>query len=121
MPDAVCHADTLQRFHHALLAFRASHPLTISKRQFNVLIHRQVANQVETLEDESDFLVANTRAFGEIQVLDRLPIQRVTTCSRGIEQADDRGRGRARAFSSSRYKRPSSSPESESAVVRLRS
>ena len=72
MPHAVRHADALQRFHHALLAFGRGHLLPIGQRQLDVLVHREIADQVETLEDEADLLVANARALGEIEILHRL-------------------------------------------------
>ena len=72
VPDAVGHADALQRLHHALLAIRRRHFLPVGQRQFDVLIHRQVADQVETLEDEADLLIADARTFGKVEVLHRL-------------------------------------------------
>src|SRR6185295_1046057 len=53
---AVRHADPLQRRFDALLALRRLHA-AIRERQLDVLEYRQVANQVEALEDESDLAV----------------------------------------------------------------
>ena len=75
MPDAMRHAHSFQRFHHARLAVGRRHPLPVGQRQLDVFVHRQIADQVETLKDESDLLVANARALGKIQVLDRLAVQ----------------------------------------------
>ena len=77
VPHAMRHADAFQRLHHPRLAIRRWHPLPIGQRQFDVLINRQIANQIETLEDETDLLIANARSFGEIQVLDRPAVQLV--------------------------------------------
>ncbi len=59
--------------------------MTISKRQLNVLVNREVTDQVETLEDEADFLVANARALGKIQILNRLVVEHVAAPGRRIE------------------------------------
>ena len=64
--------------------------LAVGQRQFDILIDREIADQIETLEDEPDFLVANARALREIEILDRLPIQLIAPAGRRIEQADDR-------------------------------
>ncbi len=46
--------------------------MTVGQRQFDVFIDRQIANQVETLEDEPDLLIADARPLREIEVLDAL-------------------------------------------------
>src|SRR6266581_9137905 len=90
MPDAVCHADAFKRFHHSLLAIDRWHSLTISQRQFDVFINCEIADQVETLEDESNFLIANARARAEVQIFDRLAVQLIFPFGWSVEQADDR-------------------------------
>ena len=90
MPHPVRHADALERFHHALLAVGRRHLLPVGERQFDVLVHREIADQVETLEDESDLLVADARALCEVQVLDRLAVQQVAPVGGRVQQADDR-------------------------------
>jgi hypothetical protein len=90
MPDAVRHADPLQSFHHPRFAISRWHLLAVGQRQFNVFINRQVADQVETLKNETDLLIPYARPFREIEVLDRLSIQRVASGGRCIEQPDDR-------------------------------
>ena len=74
VPHAVRHAHPLQRLHYALLSVGRRHSLPIGQRKFDVLIHRQVADQVKTLEDEADLLVANSRPLGKIEILDRLAV-----------------------------------------------
>ena len=71
MPHAVRHADPLQRFHHPLLAFRRRHLLPVGQWQLDVFVDGEIANQIETLEDEPDLLVANARALREVEVLHR--------------------------------------------------
>ena len=56
------HADALERFRDALLTLRGAHA-AISQRQLNVLVNRQVADQVEALEDEADFAVSDPRSL----------------------------------------------------------
>ena len=67
MPQTVGHADALKRLHDALLAVSRWHLLAIGKRQFDVFVHGEIADQVETLEDEADFLIADARALGEVE------------------------------------------------------
>src|ERR1700721_1954135 len=90
MTNAVRHADALERLHYPRLALRRRHPLTIGQRQLNVLEHGEIADQVETLEDETDLLVANARTFGKIKVLDSPAAERIAPRSRRIKQANNR-------------------------------
>ena len=71
VPDAMRHAHALQRLITRALPLRGRHLLAIRERQFDILIHRQIANQVEALEDESDLLIADARRSAEIKILDR--------------------------------------------------
>ena len=57
-----------------LLALRCGH-VAVGERQFDVLIHGQIADQVEGLEDEADLTVADAGALRELHVLDLLAIQ----------------------------------------------
>src|SRR6266567_6567772 len=90
VPDAVSHSDTLESFHHALLALGSRHLLSVRQRKLDVLIHGQIADQVEALENESDLLVTNARAFGKIKIFDGLVIQRVPPFGGCIQESDDR-------------------------------
>ncbi len=58
--DAMRHADPLQRFMHFLLALRRSHA-AIRQRQLHILIHIQIADQIESLEDEANLAIADAR------------------------------------------------------------
>ena len=90
MPHPMRHAHALQRLHHPRLPIRSRHLLAVGEREFDILVNRQIANQVETLEDKTDFPVPDARALSEIEVLDRLPIQRLAPTGRGVQQSDDR-------------------------------
>ena len=68
---AMGHADALERFSDALLSFAGIHP-AIGQRQLDVFIDRQIADQIEALEDESDFAIANPRPFRQRKIFDRL-------------------------------------------------
>ena len=59
MSDAVRHAYSLKRFHDPRLAVSRGHLLPVSEREFDVLVDREIADQVETLKDEADFLIAD--------------------------------------------------------------
>src|ERR1051326_1882660 len=89
---AVTHADAFQGFRHPFLSFAGIHP-AIGERQLNVLINGQVANQIETLKDESNFAIANARALRQRKVLDRLLVEYVFAVSRRIEQTENRQQG----------------------------
>src|SRR5437588_546012 len=70
------HAHFLESLLHRLLAFRARHA-AIRQRQFHVLENRQVADQVKRLEDETDFPVADTSPFAQIELLNGNPVQKL--------------------------------------------
>src|SRR5262249_40737177 len=89
MPHAMRHAHALQRFHDTRLTVGCWHFLTIGQWQLDVFVDGQITNQVETLKDESDLLIANTRALGEIQILYGLAVKLIFAAGRRIEQTDD--------------------------------
>src|SRR5271165_3222271 len=88
MLDAMRHADALQRFLHALLALRAAHA-AIGQGQLDVLIHGEVADEVERLEDEADLAVANAGALREFEALHFLAVQNVSAVGRRIEETEN--------------------------------
>src|SRR5262249_43822361 len=75
---AMRHADPLQRRFDALLALRRLHT-AISERQLAVLEHRQIANQVEALEDEPDLAVAHARPLRRRKLRDRTAVEEILT------------------------------------------
>jgi len=89
MLRAMAHADTLERLHDARLSLCWPHP-AVCERQFDVLIDRQVANEVETLKDEPNLAIADACALGRFQARDGLVVQRIGPVGWRIEQAEDR-------------------------------
>src|SRR5260221_2647348 len=85
---AVPHADPFERLMHALLALRAWHA-AIGQRQLHVLIHREVADQVESLENEADLAVTDAGALAQLQPLHGPAVQFVFPLAGGIEQSQD--------------------------------
>src|ERR1035441_8591811 len=75
VPDTVRHSDALQRLHDPRLPVGRRHSLPVRERQFDVLVHREITNQVETLKDEPDLLVADAGTLGKIEVLYCLAVQ----------------------------------------------
>jgi hypothetical protein len=73
---AVRHADLLERVHHAFLPLGRLHT-AVGERKLDVLIHIQIADEIETLKDESNLAVTNASALGERQVRHGLPVERV--------------------------------------------
>ena len=62
----------------------------IRQRQFDVLENREVADQIETLEDETDFAIPDSRALRERKIRDFVTFQRVTAVGRSIQQTENR-------------------------------
>ena len=62
----------------------------LRKGEFDVLINSQIADQIEALENEPDFAIADSRAPREVQILDRLSIKEVLPARWSVEQTHDR-------------------------------
>src|SRR5262249_11292579 len=58
-------------------------------RQFDILIHGEVADKVKALEDKSDLLVADPRAVGKVQSLHRAAVQDIRSVRRRVQQANN--------------------------------
>jgi len=86
---AMRHADALERFSDALLTLGGAHA-AIGQRELNVLVDRQVADQVEALKDEPHLAVSNPRPLGEGQIGNCLPVEQVLPIRRRIEQPEYR-------------------------------
>src|SRR5262245_35865301 len=82
---AVRHAHALERLADPAPPLHRRHA-AVRERQLDVLVYRQVADQVEALEDEPDLAVADPRPLGETQALDRLAVEPVLAVGRGVEQ-----------------------------------
>src|SRR6266481_6755449 len=89
MLHAVRHSNALEHFLHALLALRRRHA-SIRERQLDVLENREIADQVQRLENETDFAIANAGAIGERKIRHRILVDPVVAVGRRIEQAEDR-------------------------------
>src|SRR6478752_947335 len=87
--DAVRHSDTFKRLHDAPLAISRRHLLPISKREFYVFVNCEIANQVEALENETNFLVANARPRAKVEILHRLAVQLILAAGWGVKQPND--------------------------------
>src|SRR5674476_323834 len=88
MLHAVRHPHALQGLLDAPLALRPRHA-AVSQRQFHVLVHGKIADQVEGLEDETYFAVADARPLAQFQAGNRLPVQIVSAVRRRIQQPED--------------------------------
>src|SRR5581483_5113052 len=73
--------------HHALAIFSADIP--IRERNLEVLVHRQVVEQVIALEYEPDVLLVQFRALLRIQPMDRLLHEVVLAGPRAVVHAED--------------------------------
>ena len=62
----------------------------IGQRQLDVFKHREIADQVEALEDETDLAIADAGALRVIELRHRLTVEREAAFGRGIEQAENR-------------------------------
>src|SRR5437868_5063981 len=60
----MAHPDAFERLCHCALAIARAHP-AISQRQLHIFINGEIANQIETLENETDLAVANTSPLRE--------------------------------------------------------
>src|SRR6188768_794668 len=83
------HADALERRIGALAAFGSLHA-AVDERQFDVLEHGEVTNQVEALKDEPDLAVANARPLREGEVRHLVAVQHVGALAGRVEQAENR-------------------------------
>src|SRR5262245_8438840 len=90
MTQAVRHTDPFERLHHPRFAFRRRHLLPVGQRQLHVFVNSEVANEIETLKNKSDFAVTDPRARREVQAFHRLPVQMIFSGRRRIEQAQNR-------------------------------
>ena len=75
-----------------LFPFGCAH-VAIGKREFDVFIDRETADQIECLEDKTDFAVANARAFGGRDLRDILAVHEIFSTGGRIEQAEQRKQG----------------------------
>ena len=72
----VRHSHAFQRVLHLLLSLRCARA-AIRQWQLHVFIHRQVADQIERLENKSNLAVADSRAFADRKIRHRRSVQRI--------------------------------------------
>src|SRR5436309_2402539 len=60
----MAHPDAFERLCNCALAITRAHP-ALSQRQLHTFINGEIANQIETLENETDLAIANTGALRE--------------------------------------------------------
>src|SRR5260221_428320 len=85
---SMSHADAFEGLRRLALAFRRGRA-AVGERQLDVLIHGEVANEIEALEDETDFAVADARPHGVVEVRDRLAVEDVGAFAGRIEQTEN--------------------------------
>src|SRR4029077_17723817 len=86
---AVSHADAFEGVFHLLLALRGA-GAPIGKRQLNIFVNRQVADEVERLEDETNFAVADAGALASREIRHGLTVQQVLSFRRRVQQTQYR-------------------------------
>src|SRR5271155_1152360 len=96
VPEAVGHADAFEGVLDLLLALGGARA-AIGQRQLDVFVDGEVADEVERLEDEADFAVADAGALADGELADWLAVQHVAAVARGIEQSKNREQRRLAA------------------------
>ncbi len=86
---AVRHANAFQRMFSFLFPLGRAH-VAIGEREFDVFIDREIADQIERLKDETDFAVADARAFGGRDLRDILAVHEISSTGGRIKQAEQR-------------------------------
>ena len=66
----------------------------VGQRQLDIFKNGQVADEIEALENESDFAIANAGTFRKGKVRDLMLLQRVAPVRRRIEQTKNGKQGR---------------------------
>ena len=88
MPGAVAEADPVEHGQGAIPAVGARDPL-IEERDLDVLRDRELGDQVERLEDESDPPAADAAERAVLEIRDLLAVEPVVAARRAIEAAED--------------------------------
>src|SRR3569832_2047285 len=83
------HADLFQCIVHTLLALTSLHA-TVRERQLDVLVHGEIADQVERLEDESDLPISHARTLGGAELPDGLTVEQRGAIGRRVEKTEER-------------------------------
>src|SRR5437667_692642 len=90
----VRHADALECFVSPASKLVARAPATLraaqAQWQLHVLVHGEITDQVERLEDEADFAIADACPLGGADVLHGRPVEPVLARGRTVEEPEDR-------------------------------
>ena len=89
MLHAVRHLHSFERFNDSPFSLPCRHS-PICQRQFNIFVNRKVADEIESLKDETDFAIAHACTIVIRQFLHGPPIQQVASFCRRIEQSQNR-------------------------------
>src|SRR5262245_59197423 len=82
------HSYFFQGLVDTLAPLDSPHP-SVGQRQFHIFIDAQVANQVETLKNETDPTVADARPFGGLEIFNRFFVESVASFAGGIQQPEN--------------------------------
>ena len=88
MLGAMRHFDAFEGALDFFLAFGGGHA-AIGEGKFDVFVDGEIADEVEGLEDETDFAIANAGAVAELEAGDGLAVEGVVPFRGRIEKAED--------------------------------
>ena len=96
VPHAVAHPDLFQRLGGALFALGGGES-PVGQGKLDVLEDREVADEVEALENETDLAVPDPGALGVVDAGDVVAVELVGALGRRVEQPEDREQRRLAA------------------------
>ena len=82
------HIDASQYFCHTLLAFLRWH-IEVDERQFHILFHSQLVDEIETLEHEAYFSFAHVGTLTFFQAAHIFSVEQISARGRVVEQTED--------------------------------
>src|SRR5215217_2242782 len=77
----------VERFLRHFMSLRRTNT-TVNQRQLDIVQRSRAREQIERLENETDFLIANTSKLVVVHLRDVLAVEPVFTLARSIETAD---------------------------------
>src|SRR5438046_2559740 len=83
---AMCHTHAFQCFGDKRFAFTRAHP-AVGERQLHILKYCEIADQIETLEDETDFAIANPCTIRKGKIGDFVFFQGIAALRRSIDSS----------------------------------
>jgi acyl-CoA thioesterase-1 len=82
------HPDAVQCLLDAAPALIGRH-VAVGERQLDVLVHGEIADQIERLKDEANLSIPHARSFRCREFRHRVPIERVLPVRRRVEQSQN--------------------------------